>query len=341
MTSRPTLKQLEILRAVVVSGSITNAARRKGLSQPSISQQIARLEETLGTPLLLRTRSDQVKLTAAGEYWYNTSNDLLWRYEAAIQNHGSRFAEKMTIRLGSTPTLRGRFTARAARIALDIDPGTRFEHYWGADSEELTQRLRMHQLNCAVIARPSIEHELSSFAVRPMFVDRLAWVVPREIAVEALTDALAGDDGPFRAHPALGRFAVIGPRAPLQSASGDWYRHHMPLASAVFTMTNYDAAIDIVSSGLATAHCPLSLLPSLPEAIRAQTRWFCIDEFAREMVMAMPKHLLSLGPYADFFQQLGAFTNEIYSAEMMLADVLPFSALESQTRRPGSSTASA
>ena len=44
-----TLKQLQIFRAVVIAGSITKASRRVGLSQPSISQQLAKLEERLGT----------------------------------------------------------------------------------------------------------------------------------------------------------------------------------------------------------------------------------------------------------------------------------------------------
>lgn len=40
-----TFKQLEIFRWVVVAGSITKASHRIGLSQPSISQQLAKLEK--------------------------------------------------------------------------------------------------------------------------------------------------------------------------------------------------------------------------------------------------------------------------------------------------------
>src|SRR5690554_3280226 len=43
-----TLKQLEIFNAVVVAGSITKASRRIDLSQPSISQQLAKFEARLG-----------------------------------------------------------------------------------------------------------------------------------------------------------------------------------------------------------------------------------------------------------------------------------------------------
>lgn len=52
-----TLKQLEILRWVVVTGSITKASHRIGLSQPSISQQLAKLQETLDVQLIVRNRT--------------------------------------------------------------------------------------------------------------------------------------------------------------------------------------------------------------------------------------------------------------------------------------------
>ena len=61
-----TLKQLQIFRAVVIAGSITKASRRVGLSQPSISQQLAKLEERLGTQLINRNRTGTVNLTPSG-----------------------------------------------------------------------------------------------------------------------------------------------------------------------------------------------------------------------------------------------------------------------------------
>ncbi|MBM3613511.1 MAG: LysR family transcriptional regulator, partial [Alphaproteobacteria bacterium] len=60
------LKQLEILHAVAVAGSISRAMRRLEMSQPNISQQLAKMEEALGTQLLLRGRSLRTELTPAG-----------------------------------------------------------------------------------------------------------------------------------------------------------------------------------------------------------------------------------------------------------------------------------
>lgn len=47
-------RQIEVFRAVIEAGGATEAAQRLGLSQPAVSQQIARLEAALGIDLFVR-----------------------------------------------------------------------------------------------------------------------------------------------------------------------------------------------------------------------------------------------------------------------------------------------
>ncbi|SDD34359.1 MULTISPECIES: hydrogen peroxide-inducible genes activator [Kordiimonas] len=61
----PTLKQLMYLQAVIKEGSFRAASQKLGVSQPTITSQIAALEETLGMVLLERSRSGTIP-TAAG-----------------------------------------------------------------------------------------------------------------------------------------------------------------------------------------------------------------------------------------------------------------------------------
>jgi DNA-binding transcriptional LysR family regulator len=51
--------------AVADAGSFTHAAERMLIAQPTLSQQIRRLEEIIGTPLLQRRR-EGLRLTPAG-----------------------------------------------------------------------------------------------------------------------------------------------------------------------------------------------------------------------------------------------------------------------------------
>src|SRR5580700_128446 len=60
------LRQLEYFCAVARTGSFTKAAEDLGIAQPSLSEQIARLEHSLGAPLFERLHR-RIELTALGE----------------------------------------------------------------------------------------------------------------------------------------------------------------------------------------------------------------------------------------------------------------------------------
>src|ERR1700748_3037723 len=60
------LRHLRYLIAVADAGTFTQAAEQIFVAQPTLSQQIRRLEKMVGTPLLQRRR-DGVRLTAAGQ----------------------------------------------------------------------------------------------------------------------------------------------------------------------------------------------------------------------------------------------------------------------------------
>src|ERR1700749_2037015 len=59
------LRHLRYFVALADAGTFTHAADRMFIAQPTLSQQIRRLEEMLGTPLLQRRR-EGVRLTKAG-----------------------------------------------------------------------------------------------------------------------------------------------------------------------------------------------------------------------------------------------------------------------------------
>ncbi len=63
---KPPLAELEALAALAEAGSLTAAARALGISQPAVSQRLARLGQRLGTPVFIR-RGRQVALTPAGK----------------------------------------------------------------------------------------------------------------------------------------------------------------------------------------------------------------------------------------------------------------------------------
>ena len=70
------LRHLRYFTAVADAGSFTHAAEKMFIAQPTLSQQIRRLEGIVGTPLLQRLR-DGVRLTAAGTVLLDAARDVL------------------------------------------------------------------------------------------------------------------------------------------------------------------------------------------------------------------------------------------------------------------------
>ena len=70
------LRHLRYLVALADAGSFTKAAERLVIAQPTLSQQIRRLEQIVGTPLLHRRR-DGLQLTAAGRVLLDVSRNVL------------------------------------------------------------------------------------------------------------------------------------------------------------------------------------------------------------------------------------------------------------------------
>src|SRR6201987_6383473 len=70
------LRHLRYFVAGADAGTFTHAAERMYMAQPTLSQQIRRLEEMVGTPLLRRQR-EGVRLTEAGAVLLEESRAVL------------------------------------------------------------------------------------------------------------------------------------------------------------------------------------------------------------------------------------------------------------------------
>lgn len=329
-----TLKQLQIFRAVVVAGSITKASRRLSLSQPSISQQLAKLEDKVGAQLIQRNRTGLISLTPAGEYWYKVSDETLRRLDSANAEYRAHYVDNsVTLRMGITPTLRGRFVSKAARIAFEEPGFVKFEMRYSLTSSELVEQLNLHQLNCALVNVEAIDDDRNSFAVSEVFVDEIALVVPATVTHDELTAALGRQsseiDGP------LGRYVEVDASIPLRAKTEVWYRDNLPAALPMFSAMTYPAAVDICAEGLATTHCPLSLLPNLPVSTLRRLQFYRVKEMSRSVGLVMPRHLLTLRPYARIFKRIEEFCRTDYLDEMMPDNVQELPVVEIPDRGPG------
>lgn len=118
-------RSLQYLMAIVEHGSYTKAAEALHVSQPSLSQQIKQLEESVSAPLLLRA-GRKVRLTDAGEVYLHHARRAYGEIDAgtrAIQD--VKNLSRGSLRIGWTPitdfltcSLLGSFSLQYPGIAL-------------------------------------------------------------------------------------------------------------------------------------------------------------------------------------------------------------------------------
>ena len=328
-----TFRQLEIFRAVVVSGSITKASHRIGLSQPSISQQLAKLEESLGVQLINRNRTGSISLTPAGEFWHRSAQDLTERMQLILQEHDQAFrTSNLVLKLGVTPALRGRFLTSLARIAQEEASFHRFELVYDMNSSLLVEQLRMHRVNFAVFAAEAMSEDASSFAVADLFLDTIVWAVPASVSDDDLRRALDPERRGEVLHPLLRHYVEIDPMVPTRSASNEWYRLHLPQAVPSFRAPTFAASVEFVADGLATCHISRSLVPNLSQNILQNVKLFKVDGFERHCVVAMRKHFLSHPTYARIFQRIVDFCRDDYGPAMQAHVIRSLSELKNTLR---------
>lgn len=99
------LHQLGYFVAVVKTGSFTKAAEQEGVSQPTLSQQIQRLEQSLGAELFTR-QGRAVRLTHAGNSLYPYAQVILQQSRAAAAQVRQLTTDiRGPLRIGVIPTI--------------------------------------------------------------------------------------------------------------------------------------------------------------------------------------------------------------------------------------------
>lgn len=120
-------QDVELFVAVVDAGSLSAAAQRLRLSQPTVSRQLSALEARLGARLLERT-TRQMRLTAAGRAYYERSAALIAlarEAEAAVAETSQEV--RGPIRFSAPPTYARKRIAPLLEEFLASYPDVRLE----------------------------------------------------------------------------------------------------------------------------------------------------------------------------------------------------------------------
>ena len=164
------LQQLRYVCAIAETGSFSRAAERCQVAQPSLSQQVLKLEEELGAKLFDRL-GRSIRLTEAGRAFMPHARAVLNQTEAARSSvAGKRGEVRGSVAAGVIPTvapyLMPRYTAAFAKkypeAKLRIVEAT---------TPVLVESLRNLSIDLAVLALPLRHKDLEWFPLRtePLF----------------------------------------------------------------------------------------------------------------------------------------------------------------------------
>jgi LysR family tcuABC transcriptional regulator len=174
-------RQLRYFVQIVESGSLAKASRQLHIAQPALSQQMARLEETVGRPLLTRSARG-VLPTESGHALYHHSKFLLRQFDQTIaiaRQETSELSGRVTVGLAPTtvcalglPLVR-HLAAKYPRVVLNVVESL---------SGHLEHMARIGQLDIAVLFNQSAASE---FVVQPLLEEELFVVLPAASALVA------------------------------------------------------------------------------------------------------------------------------------------------------------
>ncbi|GGE95295.1 LysR family transcriptional regulator [Stappia taiwanensis] len=117
-----TLRELEVLRAVISEGKTTAAAHRLGISQPAVSRALAQLEERFGQPLFRRT-GNRLQPTSEG-LALNEEIEPIFTTLARLRTADINKSNPKRLRIAAPPTLSHRLMSWLSGSFLKHNPGT-------------------------------------------------------------------------------------------------------------------------------------------------------------------------------------------------------------------------
>lgn len=121
----PSMRQLRYFVALVDAGQYRRAAERMGISQPSLSLQIAALEERLSLRLIERRRTGIVLTPAGREVLVRARAILTQAEEMMAQAQSLTSGVTGTLRLAATPTIGPYMLPAVVRHLHESYPGLR------------------------------------------------------------------------------------------------------------------------------------------------------------------------------------------------------------------------
>ena len=296
-----TLNQLRVFWAVAHSDSLTRAAKQLGVTQPALSQQLAKLENALGGQLFDRV-NNQLVLSDAGRFLLRKAETVLAEIDEAEagprrlqhgpQAAGSRWAPWPRSRAPScrTPTAWPWSSFPTSSSTCTSWPPPR---RWSS-STAATCRWRCSR-------RSRWPRTGISFSRIDLASDPYVFAVPRGLDLGCVTDPER--DLTAEQRRVLNRTIQFNFGNLHNQRVDEWYRRVLPRHQVAAWCRTYESALAMVQAGLGVALVP-QLCTQLGGKAAYDVDLHAVPEMDRPIVALIPPQYRRAQPFAAFLECL-------------------------------------
>ncbi|MGJ7518494.1 transcriptional regulator CynR [Pseudomonas baetica] len=258
------LRHLRYLLAVADNGGFTRAAEALHVSQPTLSQQIRQLEETLGVSLFDRT-SRTVKPTDAGLAYIECARRVLVELEAGKRAlHDVKDLSRGTLRLAMTPTFMAYLVGPLVRDYVARYPNIHLEVF-ELSMDDIETGLADDSLDIAIAFDQVRNADIESI---PAFTETLGLMVGRAHPLYERQEALT------TAEVARLEFALLTPDFVTRTCIDEYFAEERITPKVAIEVNSVNTLLEVIR------HTAIATI--LPEAIATGERALCKIPLVRD-----------------------------------------------------------
>jgi LysR family transcriptional regulator, transcription activator of glutamate synthase operon len=307
-----TLHQLRIFLTVAQSSTLTRASKQLDLAQPSLSKQLAGLEESVGTRLFDRGHNRMI-LTDAGRMLLRHAQNVLREIdeaEAGLREFSA--GKRAIIRVAGLNSVIKALLPDAL-MRCGSAPGLEVDIQEAAPGEVL-EMLYSRQVHIGLIAADSVAQASVGFRQVSIVEDPYVFAVPSAINLGAMKDMSSVPADIARVLNSCVQFN-FGTQHTLRVQQ--WYQRVLPAHRIVAHCRTYEVALELVRAGFGVSLVPaLTAFPAggLVDGIKL----FATDHGSRRTVAILADQYLRLAPYKQLVEAL-----QVAGRNVVLPSILP------------------
>ena len=294
-----TIHQMRIFWAVSQAKSYTKASKILGLAQPSLSQQITKLEDELGSKLFNRI-AGKIQLTDAGQFLYAKAENILANFEETEEGL-KEFSKKTRgiIKVGMLSSVARNILPSTVKLFSKLLPNIQINVLEVAPAEAI-DLLYARQLNIAVVAADSIAAANLSFVTNEVFSDPYVLAVPKSINLSTVNSI---QDLEKEKQSILKSTILFEFGSQHKKRIDSWFEKNLGDINVLANTRSYEVALSMVEAGLGVV-----VLPALTAVVGAG-RVYNVNLYEtkisqRRLVCLTPNQFSKVEPSKSFIKCL-------------------------------------